>query len=96
LAAHPSANQLIVTRISVVDPTLRTSEGIGVGSTYEKLRSRYRVDRVGSGEGGFYARVEALGMSFQLDASRHKTLWRLRDPAAVPTDMRVVSILLTR
>jgi hypothetical protein len=92
----PANNRLVVTRIHVVDPGLRTKEGLGVGSTYEDLRSRYSVDWVGSGEGTFVARVETLGMSFQLDTSGPKPLWAVRDPNQVPKDVRVVGIMLTR
>jgi len=89
-------NRLVITRISVVDPSVRTKDGIGVGSTYDELRARYRVDWVGSGEGGYYARVESLGISFQLDSSRRQNLSEVRDPNAVPPDVRVLSLLLTR
>jgi hypothetical protein len=92
----PANNRLVVTRIHVVDPGLRTKGGVGVGSTYEELRSRYSVDWVGSGEGTFVARVETLGMSFQLDTSGPKPLWAVRDPHQVPKDVRVVGIMLTR
>ena len=89
-------SQLVVTRIHVVDPSLRTKDGLGVGSTYEELRSRHAVTWVASGEGAFFARVEALGMSFQLDTSGPKRLWDIRDPNQVPRDVRIVGIMLTR
>ena len=91
-----SGNRLVVTRIVVVDPTLRTREGIGVGSTYGELRSKYTVDWVGSGEGNVFARVEAMGISFQLDTSGPTRLSSIRDPSKVPIDTRIVSMLLTR
>lgn len=89
-------NKLVVTRIHVVDPSLRTKEGIGVGSTYGDLRSRYPVEWVGSGEGRVVARVETLGISFQLDTSGPVPLWSIRDPGQVPKDVRIVSLMLTR
>ena len=92
----PVNNRLIVTRIRVVDPSLRTKDGIGVGSTYMELRSRYAIDWVGSGEGTFIARVEALGISFELETSGPKPLWSIRDPNEVPKDVRVVGMMLTR
>ena len=92
----PAKNLLVVTRISVVDTSLRTKEGIGVGSTYGELRARYSIDWVASGEGRFFARVEALGMSFELDTSGRPSLWQVRDPNQVPNDIKVKSILLTR
>jgi hypothetical protein len=92
----PSNNELVVTRIRVLDPRLRTKEGIGIGSTYADLRSRYSVDRVGQGEGDFIARVEALGISFLLDMSGVQAAHTIRNPARVPADVRVVGMLLTR
>lgn len=92
----PVENRLVVTRIRVIDPSIRTRDGIGVGSTYGELRSKYRVDGVGSGEGSFIARVESLGISFELDSSGSTPLWRVRDPAAVPPGVRVVGMMLTK
>jgi hypothetical protein len=89
-------NQLIVTRIHVFDQSLRTRSGIGVGSTYEELRSRYTVDWIERGEGRVIARVETLGISFQLDTSGPVPLWEIREPTRVPKDVRVVSMMLTR
>ena len=91
---EPVQNRLVVTRIQVLDPALRTTAGIGVGSTYGELRSRYRVDRVEMGETGPYVRVEALGISFQLDGRAFTDLSSLR--AKVPDGVRIVSLLLTR
>jgi hypothetical protein len=92
----PSNNRLVVSRINVLDARLRTKQGIGIGSTYADLRSVYSIDRVGSGEGQFFARVDALGMSFQLDLSGLPGTQVTRDPARVPNEARIVGILLTR
>jgi hypothetical protein len=92
----PAGNRLVVSRIHVIDPSLRTADGIGVGSTYGELRSRYRVDWVGSGEGAVYARVEQLAISFRLDTSGPAPLSSIRDPERVPVDVRIVSLMLTR
>ena len=92
----PSNNRLVVSRINVLDARLRTKQGIGIGSTYADLRSAYSIDRVGSGEGNFFARVDALAMSFQLDLSGLPGTQVTRDPARVPNEARVVGILLTR
>ena len=89
----PSNNRLVVSRINVLDPRLRTKEGIGIGSVYRDLRSHYSIDWVGSGEGGFFARVEPLGISFALDV---RDPHNIRDPERVPDDTRVIGMLLTR
>lgn len=91
-----AGNALVVTRIHVLDPSYRTQERVGVGSTYAELRSAYRIDWVGSGEGNFFARVEKLAISFQLDTSGEMPLWQIRDPAQVPDRVRVTSMMLTR
>ena len=92
----PLDNRLVVTRIRVIDASLRTRDGIGIGSTYGELRSKYRIDSIGSGEGSFIARVETLGISFELDTSGSTPLWRIRDPQAVPPGVRIVGMMLTR
>jgi hypothetical protein len=92
----PSGNKLVVTRIRVLDPRLRTKDGIGVGSTYGDLRRHYSVDWVGPGEGDFIARVEALGISFLLDMSAEQAATTIRNPMRVPANARVVGMLITR
>ncbi len=89
-------NDLVVTRIQVVDPALRTKDGIGIGSTFAELRAKYTVDWIGSGEGSVFARVEALGISFQLDQTGQKDLWKIREPSKVPGEVRISSMLVTR
>ena len=92
----PSNNKLVVTRIRVLDPRFRTKEGVGVGSTYSDLRQHYAIDWVGPGEGDFFARVEALGISFMLDMSAAQGASKIRDPMRVPAEARVVGMLITR
>jgi hypothetical protein len=92
----PSGNSLVVTRLNVLDPGFRTKAGISVGSTYAELQAAYRIDWVGSGEGNVFARVEELGISFQLDTSGDAPLRSSRDPARVPAGVRITSLLITR
>jgi hypothetical protein len=94
----PRDNDLVVWRIAVTNPNVRTDKGIGVGSSVAQLRSAYRTTGVGSGEGNVFVTVEELGASFQLDTSGPggDTLWRIRDPRQVPGDVKIASVLLVR
>lgn len=94
IGASPAG--LVVTRLNVIDPGFKTRARIGVGATYAALRSAYSIAWVGSGEGGYFARVEELGISFQLDTSGPVQLWSIRDPARIPPDTRIMGMLLTR
>ncbi len=87
----PRDGHLLVYRIDVRDPALRTEKGIGVGSTVDQLRAAYDIDSLGYGEAGFYVRVDELAASFLLDGGDRG--WR--DESAIPGDLRVVSVLLT-
>ena len=93
---QPSGTKLVVTRIHVLDPAVRTKQGIGVGSTYGDLRAAYRVDWVGSGEGRFFARVEELAISVELDMSAQPPPWTIRDPDRIAVGVRIVQMMLTR
>lgn len=93
-----SDEELVVWRIQVHDPTLRTAEGIGVGSTIGELREAYEISGVTTGEGRLFVTVEDLSASFELDRSRYgfERLWRIRNPDAIPSDVEIASILLFR
>ncbi len=57
----------IVWRITVYDSNFETVAGVGVTSTLRSLRKAHKVASIVSGEGGLYALVPDLGMSFGLD-----------------------------
>lgn len=65
----PKGNGLVVWRIAVTNPNVRTEKGIGVGSSVGELRSHYAIAGVGSGEGRVFVRVDELSASFELDRS---------------------------
>jgi hypothetical protein len=94
----PRDNDLVVWRIAVTNPNLRTEKGIGVGSSIAQLRSAYRTTGIGSGEGRVFVMVEELAASFELDTSvpGGRTLWKIRDPQQVPGDVKIASVLLVR
>ena len=86
-------NALVVYRIQVRDPVMKTAEGIGVGSTMAELRSAYQeVDDIASfGEPGIYVVVESLGFSFELDLSAISSM-RAGDP--VPDETTIIGVLI--
>lgn len=94
----PKANDLVVWRIAVTNPNVRTEKGIGVGSSVDELRSHYAITGIGSGEGRVFVRVDELAASFELDRSGAggDRLWKIREPNQVPSRTKIISILLTR
>jgi hypothetical protein len=60
--------RITVWGISVYDDRFRTSDGLGVGSTLGGIRKRFKPE-VSEAESGPAAYVEALGLTFGLDAS---------------------------
>ncbi len=94
----PRDNDLVVWRISVTNPSVRTEKGIGVGSSVAQLRAAYRTTGVATGEGAVFVVVAELSGSFKLDTSGPggNKLWQIRDPRQVPGDVKIVSVLLFR
>lgn len=92
----PRDNDLVVWRIRVTNPLVRTEKGIGVGSSVAQLRSAYRLGRVASGEGRVFIVVAEVRASFELDRSGPggDRLWRLQDAEQVPGDVKIVSVLV--
>jgi hypothetical protein len=94
----PKESDLVVWRIAVTNPNVRTEKGIGIGSSVGELRSHYTITAVGSGEGRVFVMVNELSASFELDRSGAggDELWQIRDPNQVPSQTKIVSVLLTR
>ena len=92
----PRDNDLVVWRIAVTNPHVRTEKGLGVGSSVAQLRSAYRATSVGSGEGRVFVVVEELAASFELDTSGPggDALWKIRDPQRIPGDVKITSVLI--
>jgi hypothetical protein len=87
---------MIVTGILVLDKTLQTKDGFGVGSTFGELRARYAIGEISQDEGCFCAWVEALGMAFRFDGAGRPALFSIRDPAKMPSDVKIAGIYLSR
>ena len=91
----PHGDSLVVWRIHIRNPSIRTERGIGVGSTVDELRAAHHVDRIARGE-GFFLMVEELDASFELDfrGRESEQLWFIRDLERLPGNLRIASILI--
>lgn len=83
-----------VDRIWVNDARFKTEKGIGIGSTLGMLRKEYTVNWI-SGEGALIARVEALGISFELNGRPPHEFYTKRDMSLIPDDMLISGLFLT-
>lgn len=75
-------------RLAVEDARFRTSEGIGVGSTYGQVLARYDTQPPADGEGDVYVFVPALEMSFGFGSAWYS---RARE---LPASARVTTVLV--
>ena len=89
--------QPIVGRITVFDSSFRTSAGVGVTSTLGTLKEAHYIASIVAGEGGPYALVPDLGMSFALDISVSDVppdWYKTANPRLIPDDAKVSRILV--
>ena len=86
-----------VWRISVLSPTYKTAEGIGVGSSYGEVKAAYPITTVAVEEDNFVAVSDSAGISFMLDDTKlpqdGKELGRY-DPGNIPDNTPVTRVLL--
>lgn len=81
-----------VVRMEVRDGGLETREGLGVGSTFEELRSAYGRPCAGAGEGTVVVWFPAAsGISFALDVPLSTVQQVQQNPEAIPGTARVTS-----
>jgi len=84
-----------VWRIAVTDSRFKTTEAIGVGSTLGSIRKSHHVDWIDFGEGSLCARVDEIGMTFELDYWPSHS-WTRRAPEKIPDSAKVVSVLVVQ
>jgi hypothetical protein len=102
ITQHPSIiaeigwnNDWIISRITVHDTRFRTACDIGVGATLGALKSCYKLDWAGFGEGPLYIRVEDLQMSFGIENVNISEDWyQTKNPNLLPDHIQITSILL--
>lgn len=92
---RPQGVNFVVGRINVLDSRFRTDREVGVGSTLGEIRKTYHVDWIDYGEGTLFARVEEIGMSFQLDYGNPPAEWQqTHDQTLIPDSAKVVAVFL--
>ena len=70
LIAEISFNKnLIISRITVLDPKFKYKDQIGIGSKIEELKKIFPNLKIESGEGKTYAVVNEIEASFEIDTS---------------------------
>ncbi|WP_181305677.1 hypothetical protein [Rufibacter sp. XAAS-G3-1] len=84
-----------VSRITVLNPAFKTSNGLGIGSTLGDLKKSINITRVGTGEGNFVAISEDSRMSFVLDMRGiPSTRWANLQVKDVPNSTLVSGVML--
>jgi hypothetical protein len=84
-----------VLRITVLNPAFKTTEGIGIGSTFGAVRDVLPISSVGIGEGNFVAIAKDMNMSFLLDMSAIPvSRWPKLKVKDIPPATPVAGILL--
>ena len=86
-----------VWRISVLSPTYKTAEGIGVGSSFGEVKKAYPITTVAVEEDNFVAVSDSAGMSFMLDDTQlpqdGREMGRY-DPGNIPDTTPVTRVML--
>ncbi|MCL2101161.1 MAG: hypothetical protein FWH22_05550 [Fibromonadales bacterium] len=81
-------------RIWIYSPQIKTQKGIGVGSTYGELKSKYNIAWV-SEEGGLNVWVEGLSALFRMTGEFPEDFdWSWLDKESMPKNLTVQEIML--
>jgi hypothetical protein len=85
-----------ISGISIYSPQYKTPEGIGVGSTFGDLKSKYTIDFISTeGESGLEVQVKSLKIFFILDNSKlPKEWWETMDTNKIPDSVTIEEIIL--
>lgn len=84
----------IINRITVIDTRFRTVTGIGVGSPLGDLRRNHHVDWIDFGEGALVARVDSLGMGFQLRSADVAPAWYQKRDMKIISDSLIIKAVI--
>ncbi|MCL2027816.1 MAG: hypothetical protein FWG79_04935 [Bacteroidales bacterium] len=81
-------------RIWIYSPQIKTQKGIGVGSTYGELKSKYNIAWV-SEEGGLNVWVEGLSALFRMTGEFPEDFdWSRLDKESMPESLTIQEIML--
>jgi len=92
-------NPDIVWRISIYSPKFKTEKGIGVGSTFAEIKSKYHIDYIQTEGGGLGISVKENPISFYMDISKlpkgwWDDWWEKRNKKKIPENLPIEEIII--
>ena len=89
-------NPDVIWRVWIYSPKFKTEKGIGVGSTFAEIKSKYHIEYIQTeGEGGLGVSVKEVPIGFMMDNSKlPKGWWERMDNEEIPESLPIEEIII--